>query len=123
MDCSPNDSTRYLLHLHDTEEHSPIDETIHKKDKQIILKGQPTNFVKCKDEAELICTIFDFVRKEDPDILSGYNITGFDIPYLFDRARLNQCPEKVYQFSRITRYICSALPNKFTSGQVQTIQR
>lgn len=28
----------------------------------------------------------DFIVEVDPDILTGYNILNFDIPYLFDRA-------------------------------------
>lgn len=28
----------------------------------------------------------EFVRMSDPDILTGYNINNFDVPYLIDRA-------------------------------------
>ena len=29
----------------------------------------------------------DFVQKVDPDIITGYNIMNFDIPYLLNRAK------------------------------------
>lgn len=29
----------------------------------------------------------EFVREIDPDILTGYNINNFDLPYLLDRAK------------------------------------
>lgn len=29
----------------------------------------------------------EFVRDSDPDILTGYNINNFDIPFLIDRAK------------------------------------
>ncbi len=29
----------------------------------------------------------DFVEEVDPDIVIGYNIANFDIPYLLDRAK------------------------------------
>ncbi len=29
----------------------------------------------------------DFVEEVDPDIVIGYNIENFDIPYLLDRAK------------------------------------
>lgn len=29
----------------------------------------------------------DFVRQVDPDILTGYNILNFDLPYILDRAK------------------------------------
>lgn len=28
-----------------------------------------------------------FVRNVDPDIITGYNINNFDLPYLIDRAK------------------------------------
>jgi DNA polymerase delta subunit 1 len=28
----------------------------------------------------------DFVEQVDPDVVIGYNITNFDLPYLLDRA-------------------------------------
>lgn len=28
----------------------------------------------------------DFVNKADPDVVIGYNISNFDLPYLLDRA-------------------------------------
>lgn len=29
----------------------------------------------------------EFVREADPDIITGYNINNFDLPYLLDRAK------------------------------------
>lgn len=29
----------------------------------------------------------EFVRNVDPDLLTGYNINNFDIPYLIERAK------------------------------------
>ena len=29
----------------------------------------------------------DFVREVDPDVITGYNICNFDLPYLLNRAR------------------------------------
>nr|KAG5686080.1 hypothetical protein BaRGS_030695 [Batillaria attramentaria] len=33
-----------------------------------------------------------FVREIDPDIITGYNIQNFDLPYLLDRAAALKCP-------------------------------
>lgn len=43
--------------------------------------------ISCKTEVELLEKWASFVRETDPDILTGYNINNFDIPYLIDRAR------------------------------------
>lgn len=41
-----------------------------------------------KTEQELLAAWSKFVRESDPDILTGYNIVNFDLPYLLDRARI-----------------------------------
>lgn len=39
-------------------------------------------------EGEMLLKWKDFVCTVDPDIISGYNITNFDIPYLLNRAKV-----------------------------------
>ncbi|KAI0044763.1 hypothetical protein FA95DRAFT_1597235 [Auriscalpium vulgare] len=39
------------------------------------------------DEAEMLQKWRDFVEEVDPDVIIGYNIAGFDLPYLLDRAK------------------------------------
>ena len=51
-----------------------------------------------KTEAELIQGFTDLVNEENPNILAGYNIMEFDIPYMIDRAKFNLC---VSEFQRI----------------------
>ncbi|KAJ6581215.1 DNA polymerase family B-domain-containing protein [Mycena capillaripes] len=40
-----------------------------------------------KDEEKLLQAWSDFVTEVDPDVVIGYNIAGFDFPYLLDRAK------------------------------------
>lgn len=42
----------------------------------------------CETEAEVIMAWQKFIRKIDPDIITGYNILGFDYNYLYERARM-----------------------------------
>jgi len=44
-------------------------------------------YLKCKDEKELISTFVDVWTKYMPDVISGWNIGMFDIPYLINRMR------------------------------------
>lgn len=39
------------------------------------------------DECDMLHAWRDFVEKVDPDVVVGYNIGGFDFPYLMDRAK------------------------------------
>ena len=45
------------------------------------------------DERELLKAFRDLVRYADPDVLTGYNIVNFDLPYLLDRADALGIPE------------------------------
>lgn len=46
------------------------------------------NYVYCKDEKILLKTFFDFMYLHaDIDVLTGWNISGFDIPYLYYRCK------------------------------------
>ncbi|KAJ7493450.1 DNA polymerase family B-domain-containing protein [Mycena galericulata] len=40
-----------------------------------------------QDEKKLLQAWSDFVKEVDPDVVIGYNIAGFDFPYLLDRAK------------------------------------
>jgi DNA polymerase elongation subunit (family B) len=40
----------------------------------------------CKDEIQLLLKFRDIIIKEDPEIITGYNIDGFDTAWLFKRA-------------------------------------
>ncbi|KAI0731291.1 DNA polymerase family B-domain-containing protein [Earliella scabrosa] len=43
--------------------------------------------ISFQDEAQLLLKWRDFVEQVDPDIVIGYNIANFDLPYLLDRAK------------------------------------
>ena len=60
--------------------------------KDIILFGdcsetELANVIKVKTEMELIETFQDLILKYDPDIVIGYNIFGYDYPYLENRLK------------------------------------
>jgi DNA polymerase I len=40
-------------------------------------------------EPDIINGFADLVRREDPDVITGYNIDGYDIPYVLERAKAN----------------------------------
>lgn len=56
--------------------------------------------VRCfLNEADMLRAWREFILESDPDIIIGYNIINFDIPYLFDRAR----HLKVFEFPMMSR--------------------
>ena len=44
-----------------------------------------------KTEADLLEKFSKLIQKENPNVIVGYNILGFDIPYMIERAKFNMC--------------------------------
>ena len=68
--------------------------TVKFKDTFYVLGMQPyqndrddVKYKLCKDEISLINTFLQLWRMIDPDIITGWNVTFFDIPYLWTRIK------------------------------------
>ena len=48
--------------------------------------------IACGSERELLDSFGDVIRKEDPDVITGYNIFGFDFDYILKRCKLYLLP-------------------------------
>lgn len=48
--------------------------------------------IGCVDEVELISEMARVIREEDPNIITGYNIFGFDMGYILARMKLRLLP-------------------------------
>lgn len=44
-------------------------------------------YLQCEDESELLRKLFTYMNKYPCDILTGWNIYNFDLPYLINRAK------------------------------------
>ena len=69
-----------------------------------ILGSQVLSF---QDEGQLLARWREFVAEVDPDLVIGYNISGFDFPYLMDRAK----HLKVKSFPFLGRLKSASLPS------------
>lgn len=45
-------------------------------------------YIKSIDESMMLRTFIDFWQRNCPDVITGWNLDGFDIPYLVNRIRL-----------------------------------
>lgn len=52
--------------------------------------------ISFEDEATMLVAWRDFLSEVDPDLIIGYNISGFDFPYLMDRAKHLKATEFPY---------------------------
>lgn len=48
-----------------------------------------------KTESDLLCGFFEFIKKEKPNIMLGYNIFNFDLPYIMARENRVYCPMSI----------------------------
>jgi DNA polymerase elongation subunit (family B) len=67
-------------------------------------------------EEELLLGFTKLIKETDPDILTGYNIFGFDFEYLYERAKLLDIEPKFSRFSRIKNLPCEYIETKLASS-------
>jgi DNA polymerase elongation subunit (family B) len=61
----------------------------------------------CTTERDLLLAWRDLIQKENPDIIIGYNIFGFDYEFMFRRSEENGCQEEFLQLSRNVGEVCA----------------
>ena len=60
-------------------------------------------------EAEVLIHWADLIQRENPDIIIGYNIFGFDYEFMFRRAEENNCVIPFLKLSKNVDDICGTL--------------
>ena len=60
-----------------------------------------------KTETELLMKWADLIQTENPDIIIGYNIFGFDYEFMFRRAQENKCEREFLCLSRKINELCA----------------
>ena len=62
-------------------------------------------------EKDLLLEWTNLIQKENPDIIIGYNIFGFDYEFMFRRAEENHCAEDFLMLSRKRGDLCAKKNN------------
>jgi len=68
-----------------------------------------TTIETCETEEELLLKWRDLIIGEDPDIIIGYNIFGFDYEFMFRRAIENRCVSEFLKLSRNNDVMCGKI--------------
>jgi DNA polymerase elongation subunit (family B) len=76
--------------------------------------------VSCKTERALLQAWTALVQREDPDIIIGYNIFGFDYNFMFRRALENHVEDEFLKLSRNADEFCGK--RDFKTGRVDIEQ-
>jgi len=64
-------------------------------------------------EREVLLAWCELMRRENPDIMIGYNIFGFDYEFMFRRAEENHCVEEFLKLSRNKDEICGTKEKEY----------
>uniref|UniRef100_A0A915CHF5 DNA polymerase n=1 Tax=Parascaris univalens TaxID=6257 RepID=A0A915CHF5_PARUN len=77
-----------------------------------------SDIIVCRNEHELLEKWAEFVRVLDPDIVTGYNIQNFDIPYIIDRAKALKIENKVAMLGRVSSSMSKVREMPLSSKQM-----
>ena len=58
-------------------------------DEEIV--GKDVKIYMCESESDILIKFSEFICEKNPNIITGYNILGFDIPYMIQRAEMHLC--------------------------------
>jgi DNA polymerase elongation subunit (family B) len=67
---------------------------------------QNTHIESYNDERDVLLAWQQLVQRENPEIIIGYNIFGFDYEFMFRRSIENNCVEEFLKLSRNPNEIC-----------------
>ena len=68
------------------------------------------------NETRVLLAWKDLINREDPDIIIGYNIFGFDYLFMFQRAKQCDCVEEFLLMSRNKDEFCG---NRLATGEIK----
>lgn len=78
--------------------------------------GVNSEVIECETEKELLVKWTKLIQKEDPDIIIGYNIFGFDYDFMFKRSLENDCHHDFLQLSRNVGETCYS--SDYETGEI-----
>ena len=67
-------------------------------------------------EREMLMAFKAYLAKNDVDIITGWNIFGFDLEYLIKRAVVTKCDSSFYELSKLKNYTCELTYKKLSSS-------
>ena len=64
------------------------------------------DIVSYTSEKDLLMGFQSFLRTHGIDIITGWNIFGFDLEYVYVRAQLCRCPDEFYNLGKLRDEVC-----------------
>ena len=67
-------------------------------------------------EREMLMEFKEYLMKNDVDIITGWNIFGFDLEYIMKRAVMTKCDPSFYEMSKLKNHTCELVYKKLSSS-------
>jgi DNA polymerase delta subunit 1 len=67
-------------------------------------------------EREMLMAFKAYMMEKDIDIITGWNIFGFDLEYIMKRAVMTHCDPSFYEMSKLKNYTCELVYKKLSSS-------
>jgi DNA polymerase delta subunit 1 len=74
------------------------------------------NIISYPTEYELLMGFKKYLEQMDIDIMTGWNIFGFDLEFIYKRALLAGCPSEFFELSKFKNYECEIQYKKLSSS-------
>ncbi len=67
-------------------------------------------------EREMLMAFKEYLMEKDIDIITGWNIFGFDLEYIMKRAVMTKCDQSFYEMSKMKNHSCELVYKKLSSS-------
>jgi DNA polymerase delta subunit 1 len=75
-----------------------------------------TGYTSFETEKELLEAFAEYIRRADPDVITGWNIFGFDLEYLYKRLSIAKCLPEAYVWGRSKDVTVELVTKNLSSG-------
>ena len=72
--------------------------------------------VECETEKDVILKWRELIVKIDPDVITGYNIFGFDFSYIYDRAKELGIQKQLCKIGKVVDQVCPYIEKTLASS-------
>ena len=81
------------------------------------------NIYSYDTEREMLEAFRTYMIKEDIDVMTGWNIFGFDLEYIYKRAIKNKCSDSFFNLGKLKEYETYQGPKQKTNGSGMVYKR
>ena len=75
-----------------------------------------SNIISFDTEREMLEAFRNYLKDKDIDIMTGWNIFGFDLEYIFKRAMINKCSDQFYNLGKLKDQNCDMVYKRLSSS-------